>query len=353
MKIKFEKRENLKDKPKDIKDVVFGTVFTDYMLKISYKKDIGWHNMLITPYKPIEIEPASIILNYSQSVFEGLKAYLSEEDEILLFRPDKNMKRLNQSCDRLCIPKIDEKKVLEGIQELLKIEKDWIPKGENSSLYIRPIIYGTSSKLGVIPSEEYELLVILSPVGPYYKSGMKPVNVLVEDEYVRATKGGMGFAKTGGNYAVGLKSQEKAYKKGYNQIMWLDGVHRKYVEELGGMNVFFVIDKKVITPSVNGSILEGVTRESVIEILKENKYQVEERNISINEIYDAYENGSLQEIFSTGTAAVISPVGKLMYKDKEISINNQEIGKVSLELYKEITDIQYGRKESKWSVIVK
>ena len=277
-----------------------------------------------------------------QTVFEGMKAYRAKDGRVLLFRPEKNMARLNKSNERLCIPKIDEAFALKCIEKLVSIEKDWIPTAEGTSLYIRPFIFATDAHVGVHPGNHLMFMVICSPVGAYYPEGLDPVKIYVESKYVRAVRGGMGYAKTGGNYAASLKAQDEAEEQNYTQVLWLDGVERKYVEEVGTMNVFFVIGDEVVTPALQGSILPGVTRMSAIEILKSWGLNVSERPIEIQEIYDAYQNGQLKEAFGTGTAAVISPIGQLKWDDHVMEINNGKIGDISQRLYDTLTGIQWG-----------
>lgn len=294
-------------------------------------------------------------LHYGQTVFEGMKAYRAKDGRVLLFRPEKNMARLNKSNERLCIPKIDEAFALKCIEKLVSIEKDWIPTAEGTSLYIRPFIFATDAHVGVHPGNHLMFMVICSPVGAYYPEGLDPVKIYVESKYVRAVRGGMGYAKTGGNYAASLKAQDEAEEQNYTQVLWLDGVERKYVEEVGTMNVFFVIGDEVVTPALQGSILPGVTRMSAIEILKSWGLNVSERPIEIQEIYDAYQNGQLKEAFGTGTAAVISPIGQLKWDDHVMEINNGKIGDISQRLYDTLTGIQWGDIEDTmhWTVEVK
>ena len=342
MDIKITKSKNLKPKPDDDK-LVFGTVFTDHMFTMDYNIEKGWHNAQILPYGNIELDPASMVLHYGQEVFEGMKAYRTENDEILLFRPEKNFERLNISNERLCIPKIDEEFCLKALMELIKIDKDWVPHKPGTSLYVRPFIISTEVGLGVHPAKEYKFIIICGPVGSYYKEGLNPVKIYVESEYVRAVKGGTGFAKSGGNYAASLKGQEKAETQNYSQVLWLDGRERKYIEEVGAMNVFFKIDGKVITPSLEGSILPGITRRSVIEVLKSWNIPVEERKISVAELIESYNNNKLEEAFGTGTAAVISPIGEFNYEGKIMIVNNNKIGELSQKLYDYLTGIQWGK----------
>ncbi|CDZ75351.1 putative branched-chain-amino-acid aminotransferase [Peptoniphilus sp. ING2-D1G] len=353
MEIKFEKNNNPKGKITDLNKLGFGKHFTDHMFIMDYNKDEGWHDARIVPYGDICLDPSAIVFHYGQTVFEGLKAY-KNDGKVYLFRPDENFKRLNMSSERLCIPLLDEEFALKALIKLIDIERDWVPDDPGASLYIRPFIISTSAFLGVKPSLEYKFIIILSPSGPYYKDGLKPVKIYVEDKYVRAVRGGMGMAKTGGNYAVSLKSQVEAEKSEYSQVLWLDGIERKYIEEVGAMNIFFVVNNKIITPALNGSILPGITRKSIIELLKIKEMDVEEKRISIDELVEAYDKGQLTEVFGTGTAAVISPVGELKYEDKIMKINNGEIGKISQELYDTLIDIQWGRTEGPegWSLEV-
>ena len=294
-------------------------------------------------------------LHYGQTVFEGMKAYRAKDGRVLLFRPEKNMARLNVSNERLCIPKIDEAFALKCIEKLVSIEKDWIPTAEGTSLYIRPFMFATESAVGVHPSNAYKFMIVLSPVGAYYPEGVNPVKIYVEDEYVRATKGGTGFTKCGGNYAASIAAQVKAEKLGYTQVLWLDGVERKYVEEVGTMNAMFIIGNKVVTAPCDGTVLPGVTRDSVIQLLKSWGYVVEERHLSIDELMEAGRNGSLQEAFGTGTAAVISPIGELNYKGEIIKINNFKTGEITQRLYDTLTGIQWGKLEDTfhWTYEVK
>ncbi len=352
-KIKIELTKNPKSKPSDESKMGFGSIYTDHMFVMDYDEGKGWHSPRIVEYSPISLAPSAMCFHYGQMVFEGLKAYRTDDDSILLFRPEMNFERLNESCDRLCIPRLDEEFLLDSLKELIKVEKDWVPKAKDTSLYIRPFILSTQPSLGVRPSKTYKYIVILSPSGAYYSSGLNPVKIYVEDVYVRAVRGGMGMAKTGGNYAGSLKSQEEAHKKNYAQTLWLDGVDRKYIEEVGAMNIFFVIGDEVVTPMINGSILNGITRRSVIEILKSEGVKVSERRISIQEISNAYDEGRLKEVFGTGTAAVISPVGELRWGDKVMKIGEGEIGKISQELYDKLTAMQWGRIEDKFDWTVK
>lgn len=351
-KVRIERSKTSKEKPNS-KDLVFGRVFTDHMFIMDYTEKMGWHDPRIIPYQPLSIDPSAMVFHYGQSVFEGLKAFRTIDGDIRLFRPEKNLERLNRSNDRLVIPQIDEEFVLEAIKLLVSVDRDWVPSEEGTSLYIRPFIISTEPYLGVAPSHHYKLIVILSPVGSYYEEGINPVKIAVENKYVRAVKGGTGEAKTGGNYAASLKAQELTEKDGYSQVLWLDGIEKKYIEEVGSMNVFFKVDGEVITPALNGSILAGVTRDSVIKLLKHWNIPVTERKISMQEIYEAYENGTLEEAFGSGTAAVISPIGELFWEGKKMVINNHETGELSKKIYDTITGIQYGKLEDVFNWTVK
>lgn len=340
--IRIELTKSPKEKPADQSKLGFGNYYTDHMFLMNYDEGQGWHDARIVPYGPIALDPAAMCLHYGQEVFEGLKAYRAKDGRILLFRPDRNMARLNLSNDRLCIPAIDEEFAIEAVKKLVSVEKDWIPTEEGTSLYIRPFIFAVDAHVGVHPAKHLIFAIILSPVGAYYPEGLNPVKIYVEDEYVRAVKGGMGFTKTGGNYAASLKAQDEAEKKGYTQVLWLDGVERKYIEEVGTMNVFFVIDDEIITPELRGSILGGVTRMSCVELLRSWGMKVSERKLSIDEVAEAAKQGRLKEAFGSGTAAVISPIGELRWGDDVMTINNGEIGEISAKLYENLTGIQWG-----------
>lgn len=350
--ISFIERAELKEKPK-ADSLGFGRHFTDYMFVMDYHSDKGWHDPRIIPYQPLTLEPSSMVFHYGQAIFEGLKAYKTEDGSIQLFRPEKNMKRFNESCDRLCIPQLDEEFLLSAIKELILLEKDWVPAGIGTSLYIRPFIFATEPYLGVRPAVQYKLLVILSPVGAYYGDQLSPVKIYVEEHFVRAVVGGVGHVKTAGNYAASLKAQEIAEANGYAQILWLDAKENKYVEEVGSMNIFFKINGEVVTPKLNGSILNGVTRDSVIQLLQYWNVPVREEKISIEEIFAAQERGELEEVFGSGTAAVISPVGELSWNEKTIVINDRQIGELSQRIYDEVTGIQLGKKEDPFNWTVK
>jgi branched-chain amino acid aminotransferase len=351
MEIKVDLTKNPKSKPENEDNLGFGNIFSDHMFMMDYTEGRGWHDARIVPYGPIAYEPSIMVLHYGQTIFEGLKAYRASNGKIVLFRPDQNIKRLNESCDRLCIPRIDEEFGIEAIRKLVETDRDWVPHSHGTSLYVRPFIYATDPYLGVRPSHTYHFIIITGPVGAYYKEGLNPVKIYVESQYVRAVAGGIGAAKTAGNYAASLKAQMEAKEKGYTQVLWLDGVERKYVEEVGTMNVFFVIGDEVVTPALNGSILPGITRKSCIELLSSWGLKVSERRISIQEIYDANEKGLLKEAFGTGTAAVISPIGELFWNDRKITLSGGRIGELSGRLYDELTAIQYCEKPDRFNWI--
>jgi branched-chain amino acid aminotransferase len=350
---KVIKTTNPKVKPADESKLGFGKVFSDHMFIMNYTEGRGWHDGRIVPYGPIELDPAAVVLHYAQELFVGQKAFLGPDGEIHIFRPIENVRRMNNSCERICAPCVPEDVAMDAITTLVALDAGWIPKSPGTSLYIRPFMIGTEPFLGLHPSKTYLFIIILSPSGHYYPKGLTPTRIYVESEEVRATPGGTGFAKLGANYAISMHAQVKAGKKGYDQILWLDGVERKYVEEIGSSNAFFVIDGAVVTTPLLGTILPGVTRKSCIEILKDKGYKVEERRLSIDELIEAAEGGKLNEVFATGTAAVISPVGRLGYKDREFIINNNEIGGISQMLYDTITGIQKGGIPDKFGWILK
>ena len=341
MQITIQKTTQPKPKP-DQNNLEFGTLFSDHMFIMDYETEKGWHSPRIVPYGPLHLDPSTATLHYGQAIFEGLKAYRTADNRILLFRPEKNLERINTTNDRMCIPPIDVDFCLEALKTLVNLEKDWIPAAPGTSLYIRPFIFATDPYLGVRPSNSYKFMIILSPVGAYYPEGINPVSIYVEPEYTRAAKGGTGFAKTIGNYAASLKAQAKAAEKGFVQVLWLDGVEKKYIEEVGAMNVFFKINDEIITPALEGSILPGITRASVIQLLRHWGMNVSERRISMQELYDAYQAKTLKEAFGSGTAAVISPIGKLDWNGRSIEISQGEIGEVSQRVYDTLTGIQTG-----------
>ncbi len=351
-KIRFIKTESLKAKP-DQKKLGFGRYFTDYMFVMNYDEGQGWHDPRIVPYGPFQLEPSAMVLHYAQEVFEGLKAYRTANGGIQLFRPTENIKRMNISNERLGMPAIDEELFMEALLELVRVEQDWVPSEPDTSLYIRPFMFATEPHVGVHASSSYIFAIILSPVGAYYPEGLNPVKIYVESRDVRAVKGGTGFAKTGGNYAATLRAGLEAEKAGFSQVLWLDGIHRKYIEEVGSMNVLFKIGGEVVTPPLGGSILAGITRDSCLRILRHWGVPVSERLITIDELFEAAENGSLEEAFGSGTAAVISPIGKIVYGEKSAIISGGEIGPLAKKLYDYLTGIQWGRVEDPFGWTVK
>ena len=344
MQINITKAQQLKPLPDD-SGLGFGTLFTDYMLNMDYDPENRWHNPRIEPYGPIQMDPSTMVLHYGQAIFEGLKAFRTESGDIRLFRPKDNIRRFNESARALCIPELDEQFVLKAIKELIRLEQHWVPKAAGTSLYIRPTVIAMDPFLGVRASSTYRFFTILSPVGAYYPEGFNPVSIWVTRDHVRAVRGGLGEAKTPANYAASLYAGEEAHKNGYTQVLWLDGIEQKYIEEVGSMNIFFVINNEVITPMLNGSILPGITRDSVLQLARNWNLNVSERKISIDEVMEAHDRGTLQEIFGSGTAAVISPVGELKYGDRVIRVADGNVGPLAQKFFTAITDIQYGRSE--------
>jgi len=351
MEITITKADKLKTHPED-SALGFGTFFTDHMFNMDYNPEQGWHNARIEPYGPIAMDPSTMVLHYGQAIFEGLKAYKADSGKINLFRPKDNLKRLNKSGHMLCMPELDEELILQALVKLIDIEKSWIPSEPGTSLYIRPTIIATDPYIGLRSSHTYRFFIILSPVGAYYPEGFDPVKIWVTTDYVRAVRGGVGEAKTAGNYAASLYATELANKDGYTQVMWLDGVELKYVEEVGSMNIFFLIGDELVTPELNRSILSGITRDSVIKLAKSWDMKVAERRISIDEIYAAHATGELKEIFGSGTAAVISPVGKIKFKGKEITVGDGSVGPFAAKLFNDLMNIQYGKAEDRFDWIL-
>lgn len=352
-KIRFEPNPSPKQKP-DETNLEFGKTFTDHMLLLDYTAGQGWHDPRIVPYGPLSLDPAAMVFHYGQAIFEGLKAFRTQDDRIMLFRPDKNAQRINVSNERLNIPAMDEDAFVEYVKELVSVDRDWVPRAPGTSLYIRPFIMAIEPCLGVRASKQYLFAIIMSPVGAYYKEGIHPVKISVESNYVRAVRGGTGFAKTAGNYASGIKAQEEAKLGGYAQVLWLDGNEHAYIEEVGSMNIFFKIAGEVVTPELNGSILAGITRDSVIRLLNDWGVPFSERKISIQEIYDANREGKLEEAFGTGTAAVISPVGELHWLEHSMKINEGQTGELSQKIYDTITGVQNGTVPDTygWNVLI-
>ncbi len=348
MEIKFLEMKELKQKPQDESNLGFGTLFSDYMFIMRYTEGQGWHDAEIKKYEDFRVSPAATVFHYGQEVFEGLKAYRQANGDIALFRAKDNFKRMNDSAKRLAMPPIDEDFAYKALRELVKIEQDWVPREKGTSLYIRPNYMGVDPFIGVRAAKEYVFYIMMGPVGAYYANGLQPVSILIEKEYVRAAKGGMGFAKTGGNYAASLIAGVEAHEKGCDQVLWLDAEERKYVEEVGSMNMMFVIDGKLVTPDLDGSILPGITRASVMEIARDMGITVEERRISIDEVMETAKSGAMSEAFGTGTAAVVSPVGEFVYGDEKITVAGGKMGKLALEFYNILTGIQYGEIKDKF-----
>jgi branched-chain amino acid aminotransferase len=336
-------------------EFVFGKTFTTHVLEMNYDaSNGGWQDAIIKKHENISMSPAALVFHYGQAIFEGLKAYKQVDGAISLFRPEKNFERLNRSAEKMCIPQIDIDFVMKGLIELIKIDKDWIPSKPGHSLYIRPVIFATDAMLGVKPGDQYKFLILLSPVGPYYPEGFKPVPIMVTDKYVRAVRGGVGDCKTAGNYAASLHAQLEAKKYGFAQVLYLDALKQQYIEEVGTMNMFVQFKNEVATPRLSGTILPGITRMSVLEILKDWGYNVSERDISLQEIIENYNNGNLVELFGTGTAAVISSISKLKYGDTELQFNDEHAGELGTKLYEALSDIQYGKTDDKynWNKII-
>lgn len=347
MDIKFVKAEHLKEKP-DSSTLGFGKIFTDYMFIMDYSREQGWHDARIVPFANLSLHPASTVLHYGSEIFEGMKAYRRADGKVQLFRPMENIKRMNNSAERLCLPQIPEDDALQALTAFVKTEQDWTPSAPGTSLYIRPFMFGNDESLGVHAVHNATFVIIASPVGSYYKEGLNPVKIMIEDTDVRAVRGGTGYAKCGGNYAASNRAGERAEEKGYSQVLWLDGVERKYIEEVGAMNVMFKIGGEIVTPALTGSILPGITRKSCIEVLRDKGYNVTERLLSVDELAAALENGTLEEAWGCGTAAVVSPIGELCYKDKKYVIGGGKIGALTQELYDTLTGIQWGKTEDKY-----
>ena len=347
MNISITKTTTPKVKP-DPSTLGFGKVFTDHMFFMDYTPEQGWHDARIVPFENISLHPASTVLHYGSEIFEGLKAYRRADGKVQMFRPIENIRRLNRSAERLCLPEIPEELGMEVLTAFVNMEQDWTPSAPGTSLYLRPFLFGNDETLGVHAVHHATFVIIASPVGSYYKEGINPVKIMIEDEDVRAVKGGTGYTKCGGNYAASNRAGARAEKKGYAQVLWLDGIHRKYIEEVGAMNVMFKIGGEVVTPMLSGSILPGITRMSCLEVLRSEGYKVSERLISVDELAEAMENGTLEEAWGTGTAAVVSPIGELCYKDKKYTVNNGKIGTVTQHLYDTLTGIQWGKIDDKF-----
>jgi len=352
MEIKIEKVKNHRELTPE-KDLGFGKVFTDHMFVMDYTEGKGWHDARIVPFGNISLHPASTVLHYGAEIFEGLKAYRREDGGVQLFRPTENIKRMNRSAERMCLPTIDENDALEILTTFVKLEERWVPKSFGTSLYLRPFMFGDDEHLGVHTVSHAVFMLIASPSGSYYAEGINPVKIMIESEDVRTVRGGTGYAKCGGNYAASTRAGDRASKKGYSQVLWLDGVERKYIEEVGAMNVMFKIKGEIVTPMLTGSILPGITRKSCIEVLKDLGYKVSERLLSVDELISALEDGTLEEAWGCGTAAVVSPIGKLAYGDKEYIVAGGKIGEVTQKLYDILTGIQWGKTEDKFGWVMK
>ncbi len=354
MNISITKTTTPTAKP-DSSTLGFGKYFSVHMFIMDYSVDKGWHDARIVPFGRIDIHPASTVLHYGSEIFEGLKAYRRGDGKVQLFRPLENIRRMNRSAARMCLPEIPENIALEALTTFIELEQDWVPSAKGTSLYIRPFMFGNDETLGVHAVKNATFMIITSPVGSYYKEGINPVKIMIESEDVRAVRGGTGEAKCGGNYAASNRAGERAEKLGYSQVLWLDGVERKYIEEVGAMNVMFKINGEIVTPMLAGSILPGITRKSIIELLKSEGYKVSERLISVDELEKALEEGTLEEAWGCGTAAVVSPIGELCYKDKKFVINGGKIGEVTQHLYDTLTGIQWGKIEDKfgWTMLLK
>ena len=353
MEIKITKTACPKEKP-DSSTLGFGKIFTDHMFIMDYSRELGWHDARIVPFENLSIHPASTVLHYGSEIFEGLKAYRRADGKVQLFRPMENIRRMNTSADRLCLPQIPEDIAFEMLTAIVACEKDWTPSAPGTSLYLRPFMFGNDETLGVHAVNNARFMIIASPVGSYYKEGINPVKIMIEDEDVRAVRGGTGYAKCGGNYAASNRAGERAEEKGYSQVLWLDGVERKYIEEVGAMNVMFKIGDEIVTPKLTGSILPGITRKSCIEMLTKEGYKVSERLLSVDELSAAMRDGSLVEAWGCGTAAVVSPIGELCYKDHKYTVNEGKIGAVTQHLYDTLTGIQWGKTEDTfgWTYVI-
>lgn len=350
--IKITRAAKLKEKP-DSSTLVFGKNMTDHMFIVDYDEGKGWHDPRIVPYGPLQIDPAAKVLHYAEEIFEGLKAYRTADGSIQLFRPDCNIERMNNSAERMCLPQIPAELAMAGITELVKLERDWVPTEKDTSLYIRPFMIGLDPALGVHASHHVQFIIVVCPVGAYYPEGLAPVKIYVEQEDVRAVKGGTGYTKCGGNYAASIRAGERAEQNGYAQVLWLDGVHRKYIEEVGSMNVMFQVGDTVLTPELTGSVLPGITRKSCLELLKSWGLKVEERLITAQELFDAGADGTLKEAWGTGTAAVISPIGEMGWEDQHVVVNGGKIGPLAQRLYDTLTGIQWGTRPDPFGWVVK
>jgi branched-chain amino acid aminotransferase len=351
--IRITRTTTKRDKPKD-KDLAFGTVFTDHMFVMDFEEEKGWYDPRVEPYGPLPLDPATAVLHYGQGLFEGLKAFRGKGGTIRLFRPQKHVERLNRTAHRMCIPAIDPDLILKSWTTLVDVDRDWVPSSVGTSLYIRPTVIASEPFLGVRPAKQYLYYVIVSPVGPYYPEGLAPTKIKVIDRYVRAVAGGLGEAKTSANYAASLYAAEEAKHEGFTQVLWLDGVHHRFVEEVGTSNIMLKIGGEVITPPLAGTILPGVTRDSALTLMRGWGVRVAERPVTIDEVVEAADRGTLEEVWATGTAAVISPVGELAYQGRRLVVNQGRIGEVAQKLYDTIVAIQYGEAPDphRWTLVV-
>ncbi len=354
MEIKITLTQNPKAKP-DPATVPFGVAFTDHMFLMDYDSENGWHDARIVPFADLSLSPGAVVFHYGAEVFEGLKAYRTPGGAVQLFRPEENMKRMSQSAERLCLPMPDEAFALEALKKFVEVEKEWVPEAYGTSLYLRPVLFGTEANLSLHDIHQAMFMIIACPVGSYYKNGLMPVELLIENEDVRAVRGGTGFAKCGGNYAAAARAGSRAEEKGFSQVLWLDGVERKYVEEGGGMNIMFKWNGRLVTPELNGSILPGVTRKSILEMAKSWGVETVERQIPVDEMMEACRNGEIEEAFCCGTAAVVTPVGGFTYGKQKVTVNNNKIGAFTQKLYDNLTGIQWGKQDDTfgWTVTVK
>ena len=341
--IKIVRTTEPKAKPQDESKLGFGKIFTDHMFLMDYTAGEGWHDARVVPYASLPLDPATVVFHYAQEIFEGMKAYRTADGSVQLFRPDCNAKRFQDSADRLCIPKIPVEDFVQAVETLVDVDRDWVPHSDGASLYIRPFVFANDVGLGVHASKHYLFCIICAPSGAYYAEGLDPVRIYVEDEYIRAAPGLTGFTKCGGNYAASIKAGELAEEKGFSQVLWLDGVHRKYVEEVGTMNIMFKIAGEIYTAPLEGTVLPGVTRDSLIHILRDWGYKVNETHLSVDDLMKAGHDGTLEEAFGTGTAAVVSPVGEFVYKDDSVVVNDFKIGELTQKLYDTLTGIQWGK----------
>ena len=343
LNIRIEKTTCPKVKPADESKLGFAKLFSDHMFVMDYAEGKGWHDARVVPYAPFSLDPATVVLHYAQELFEGMKAYRTAEGKIQLFRPECNAQRFADGCERMGIPPIPVEDFIDAVKALVKVDEDWVPHMDGTSLYIRPFVIATDVGLGVHASKNYIFCVIAAPSGAYYAEGINPVKIYVEDEYIRAAPGLTGAVKCGGNYAASIKAGELAEKKGYSQVLWLDGVEKKYVEEVGAMNIMFKIDGKIYTAACTGTVLPGVTRRSIIELCRDWGYEVIEGKLAIADIMQAGREGKLEEVWGTGTAAVVSPVKELTWKDESVQISGGKIGELTQKLYDTLTGIQWGK----------